>query len=408
MKKGEMKADSFPLINRFPTLFHNKNDRHLEELYNSNLSETTKPVVWAHTDSWEEAEILQPILKRFAEGQRYTILTTYSPSLSDEDKLHRDYDYSNYLFPLPKDTPSNAESFLSFIKPAAALFAVSAYPPGYLLQLKRRNIPTFLIARKIAKPSFPGCLGTSSFQNALKTFTHIFIFDKKSEDLLNTSGIKRVTVSEYPPISDMRTEGKKHFYDRTIERFISDEQFVFIGGNIHTDQDLRRVSHMANKNPRMKCILAPHTISEEHLLRIKSELKGFTLLCSECDEKTDFSNVQVLVTDIINNPSGIYRYGSCAYVGGSSSLFLHNLAEATAHGLPTSFGPRTGPSVLPEYLVRSGISTMVRTPEDLCKWGKNLEAAPSLVHRINSGAVLFMEKSLETAHSVYTYINSCL
>lgn len=403
-----MKTEPIPLINRFLTLFCNKNDHHFEELYNSDLSETTKPVVWAHIDSWEEAEILHPILKRFAEGQRYTILTTYSSSLSDENKLHRDYDYSNYLSPLPKDTPSNAESFLSLTKPATALFAVSAYPRGYLLQLKRRNIPTFLIARKIAKPSFPGRLGISSLQDALKTFTHIFIFDKKSEDFLDKLGIKRATVNEYPPISDIWTKEKKHFYDRTIERFISDEKFVFIGGNIHTSRDWKRVSQLANKNPRMKCILVPHTISEEHLLRIKSELKGFTLLCSECDEKTDFSNVQVLVTDVINDPSGIYRYGSCAYIGGGSSLFLHNLAEATAHGLPTSFGPQTGHPVLPEHLVRSGISTIVKTSEDLCKWEKNLEATPSLAHRINLEAVQFVERSRETAHSVYTCINSRL
>lgn len=403
----KINPDSIPFINRLLIMFSKKKKQIFEDISDSTLSESTKPVIWTHIDSWVELEILHPVLKLFAQECKYTFLVTFS-SLSANHEQLRDYDYIDYVFPLPADTESNAGLFISLAKPSAAIFAIPVYGSNYLYQLKKRNIPTFLITTKTTRPSLFLKRYGLLYRHPLKAFTHIFVFDQESKAFLEKLGVGNVTVDKYPPIGNAWPKDKKHYHNAIIDKFVAGERFIFIGGNIDTGKDLKLVSRLANANPTLKCILAPHTISEEHLNRIKYELEGFTLLYSECDENTKFNKIQVLVIDFIGALSHIYHYGSCAYIGGGFTPYLHNVIEATAHGLPTSFGPRIRHRILPKYLINRGVSQIVRTPDDICQWEKNLESNPALVHQINSDSIHFVERALETAYRIYTCINSHL
>lgn len=401
------KLYSIPLIHRLSTIFHKKKTKIFKDFSISDLSESTKPVIWMHIDSWAESDILFPIISLFAKESKYTILMTHSSLLPAEYDLPGDH--IDYLFSLPADNAADAELFIEFAKPSAVVFANSSHCSNYLYQLKKRNIPTFLIVGKIAKASSFLRRNNLPYENTLKIFTHIFVFENASKALLDKLGIRNVTVNVHPPIAMHGQKIKEDYHDSIIERFIANKKFIFIGGNIDTDKDMKLVAHIANTNPTLKCIFVPHPISKEHLDRIKYELAGFTLLYSECDKNTDFCKVQILVIDFLGDLSHIYRYGSCAYIGcGELASFHHNMIEATANGLPTSFGPRTRHRTLPDYLVRLGISQIVRTPNDICKWEKNLESDPALVHKIHSDTIQFVERSHETAHGIYTYINSYL
>lgn len=367
-------------------------------------SESKKPVIWTHVGSWEEYEILQPVVKRFSQDGSYTILMTYSPLFSANENQLRGYDYIDYLFPLSLDDDSNVELFISTAKPSAVIFSMSACRCDCVFQLKKRNIPAFLVAAKIKRASPFLKWNDSSYKNTLKAFTHIFVFDNESKAFLDKSGLVNTTVDGYPPIGDVWPKDENHYRDSIIERFIAGERFVFIGGNIDTDKDLKLVARLANTNPALKCLLVPHTISEEHLDKIKYELDGFTLLYSECDENTDLSNVQVLVMDFMGALSQVFRYGSCAYIGGEFASCLHNVIEATANGLPTSFSPRIKHGILPDYLVGQGMSRIVKSPNDICEWTENLKLNPVLVKRINSDSVDFVERGIEATHGIYTHI----
>lgn len=399
-----IKPGSIPLIN-YPYIFQ-EDTKIIADI--SDISKSRKPVIWTHIDSWAESEILQPIIKLFVQECRYTILMTFSSPLSAKHNMLRDYDYINYLFPLPAETDSNAELFISSAKPITAIFATANHCSNYLRLLKRDSIPTFLITTKIKKTSLFLKRYNPSYKNTLKTFTHVFVFDNDSKIFLNKLGVSGVTADRHLPIDSIRPKDKKHYHNTIIEKFIADGKFIFIGGNIDTARDLKLVAHLANTNPTLKCILAPHTISEEHLNKIKYELERFTLLYSECDENTNFNKVQTLVIDFIGALSNIYRYGSCAYIGGGFTPYLHNVIEATAHGLPTSFGPRIKHRILPKYLINLGVSQIVKTPDDICTWEKNLKSNPALVHRISSDSIQFVERSLETTHRIYTCINKYL
>lgn len=375
----------------------------------SGLPESTKPVIWVHIDSLAESEILHPIIKLLSKEGEYTILMTYSSSLlSAQYDLQRDCHCIAHLYPLPADSAANAELFIARVKPTVVIFATLSRCSNYLYQLRKRDIPTFLIVTKTVRKFSFLKWRDSLYRNVLKTFTHIFVFDGKSKAFLDKLQIDNVTVDAYPPVVVYGQKIKQDYHDAIIEKFIANEKFIFVGGNIDTDKDLRLVAHVANTNPTLKCIFVPHTISEEHLNRIKYELEGYTLLYSECDENTNFDRVQTLVIDFLGDLSQIYRYGSCAYIGGGFTPYLRNVIEATANGLPTSFGPKIKHRALPEYLIHLGISQIVRTPNGICKWARNLEANPALVQRINSDSLQFVERGSETTHRIYTYISKYL
>ena len=350
--------------------------------------------------------MISPVVDLFAQERRHTILMTFASPLPAGTPFGG-ITAIDHLLPLPANTDANAESFISLVQPAAAIFTTPFHHSNYLRQLRKRSIPTFLMAGKIRR-TFPFFKRyRAGGRNTLKAFTHIFVFDKETEAYLNQWEFDNVTADEHLPLSSIRPKDNAFYHPAIIEKFVGDEKFIFIGGNIDTGKDLEFVAHLANTNPALKCLLAPRLISKKHLRKIKSELKGVSLLYSECDANTDFSKVQNLVIDFCGSLSHIYRYGSCAYLGEDSHAIWH-ITEATACGLPTSFGPRMKHRILPDRLIRLGISQTVKTPEDLSKWVKHLESNPTSEQRINSAATEFVGKGIESAHRIYAHINSYL
>ena len=370
------------------------------------LNINRKPTILFHIGALADSEILQPIIKLFVQRGRYRLLLTVSDSLSaTHNQLNSNNDI-DYIDSFPTEKGSIVESLISLVNPIAAIFASSDHCYNYLKQLSKRNIPVFLIAAKI-KSSPLLKWQASTYANTLKSFTEIFVFDDKSKNVLDMLAVSRVKQFVHPPINSTLAN-KSDIHDSIIEEFIADNHFIFIGGNIDADKDLDLIAQLLNTETTLKCILIPNTISEEILNKIKYDLDGYTLLYSECDENTDFRDVQTLVIDFIGCRSRIYRYGSCAYIGSGLASSINTLPEATASGLPTAFGTELKQRILPDYLIKFGIGQAVKSFRDLCKWKNNLESNQALLHRINFDSKQFVEMGIETTHRIYSCINSYL
>lgn len=141
-----MKIPSILEPKRFIRYIYNKRID-FGDILSSGLSASTKPVIWAHVNSLKELDMLQPVIKQFAQKRKYTILVTCHHSSVRYTGLG-DYDCIDYLFTLPVNTDLNAELFISLAKPAVAIFLTLTDCSWYCNLLKNRNIPTFLIAEK--------------------------------------------------------------------------------------------------------------------------------------------------------------------------------------------------------------------------------------------------------------------
>src|SRR5690606_38046330 len=76
-----------------------------------------------------------------------------------------------------------------------ALFVKYEFWPNYLLELQKRNTPTFLISALFRKKQVFFKSHGFWMRTVLNSFTHIFVQDEKSKQLLESISINQVTVS---------------------------------------------------------------------------------------------------------------------------------------------------------------------------------------------------------------------
>lgn len=290
---------------------------------------------WIHASSLGEFEQGRPLIEalRRANPQHRILLTFFSPSGYEVRKNYSEVDYVCYL---PFDLPDNARRFIEIVKPAEAIFVKYEFWSNYLHELKRRNIPTYIISA-IFRPSqlFFRSYG-GFFREMLGCFTHLFVQDDASRTLLASIGIDHVTVAgdtRFDRVIDIRNQAKDY---PLIETFC-DNHFTLVAGSSWPEDEALIIPYF-NKRPEQKLIIAPHEIDEKHLEQIESRLSRPSLRYSQASAD-NIRQADCLIIDTFGMLSSIYRYGSMAYIGGGFGAGIHNILEAAVYGIPVVFGP---------------------------------------------------------------------
>src|SRR5690606_3999840 len=123
---------------------------------------------------------------------QYKILITFfSPSGYNAQK---NFQYADFVFYLPFDTPQNASDFLDIVQPSFVFFVTYEFWINFLIQLQKRkshNLKCFIISSIFRKhqPFFKWY--GKIFVNALKTFDIIFVQDNLSIRLLKKIGFEK-------------------------------------------------------------------------------------------------------------------------------------------------------------------------------------------------------------------------
>ena len=121
-----------------------------------------------------------------------------------------------------------------------------------------------------------------------------------------------------------------------FERFLQGEKAIIIGSSWPSEEDI--IIPYILKNQTTKFILAPHDISEDHILKIEQALNNQSIRFTRF--LSDHSDVNCLILDTIGHLSKAYYFGEIAIIGGGFSGKLHNILEPTVFGLPVLFGPK--------------------------------------------------------------------
>ncbi len=260
------------------------------------------------------------------------LLSFFSPSGYEIRKNYKGADHVCYL---PADTPSNAKRWMEVTRPVLAIFIKYEFWLNYSLQLKRNQVPTILVSG-IFRPEqiFFRSYG-SLFRNILRNYDHFFVQNSISVELLESIGVKNVTLS-----GDTRFDRVYQITNVTepvtvAELFKGDEKVMVIGSCWPEDMEI--LAPFINETP-LKFILAPHELSENFILEIEHMLDEKTIRYSLVSSDVNLSDVKVMIVDNIGMLSQLYRYGEFAYVGGGFGKGLHNILEAACYGIPIFFG----------------------------------------------------------------------
>lgn len=301
----------------------------------SQVSHSDK-TIWFHCASLGEYEQGLPVMEAVKEKYLHhkLVVSFFSPSGYENKKNSSIGDVTVYL---PLDTKSNVKKFLNLVKPEMVFFVKYEFWPNYLLELNRRSIPTFLISGLFRKNQlFFKPLG-SWMRNVLKTFTHIFVQDEKSKQLLETISIQEVTVSgdtRYDRVSKQIEENNTLDF---IESFKSDS-ICIVAGSTWTEDEEILIDYINQSHENVKFIIAPHNLKIEQIKAFKNKILKKTVCFSEMDGKR-LNDFNVFILDTIGLLKKVYSYADIAYVGGGmGNTGLHNILEAATFGVPIVIG----------------------------------------------------------------------
>ena len=307
--------------------------------------------VWFHAASLGEFEQGRPLMEQLRrEHPEYKILLTFfSPSGYE---VRKNYDGADIITYLPLDTITNARRFLRAVRPVMAYFIKYEFWYNYLHILKHRGVPVYSVS-SIFRPDqvFFKWYGRQ-YGKVLNCFTHFFVQNEVSKELLAKIGINNVTIvgdTRFDRVLQIKEAAKQL---PIVEAFVKESGVgsresvghskpkVFVAGSSWPPDEEIFIKYF-NQHPEWKLIIAPHVIGEDHLRQIEKLLEGRKVVrytkISENSESSE--NADVLIIDCFGLLSSIYRYGDVAYVGGGFGVGIHNLLEAAVWSVPVFFGP---------------------------------------------------------------------
>ena len=266
--------------------------------------------VWVHTASLGEFEQGLPVIKALRKQGYKVLVTFFSPSGYEVRKNTPDADIVVYL---PLDTPANARRFVQMVQPAMAVFVKYEFWWHYLSQLHKANVPTYLLSG-IFRPTQAFFKPYGGFmRRCLRCFTHFFVQNELSKQLLNSIGFTNVTVggdTRFDRVAEIVTRDNHLDF---VEQFKGDALCVVFGSSWPADEEVY-LSYLNSCKSRVKFIIAPHNIHPDEIAVLKhnkQKLDRKVALFSEKDT-LNLADYEVLIVDTIGILTKVYSYADIA------------------------------------------------------------------------------------------------
>ena len=251
------------------------------------------------------------------------------------------------------------------MRPSVAFFIKYEFWYNYMHILRHRGVPVYSVS-SIFRPDqiFFRWYGRT-YAHVLKCFTHFFVQNEESKQLLASIGIRNVDVTgdtrfdrvatiahQSKDIPAVATFAGKSPFKGDLEGLpvsvpvsvpvpVKNSSRVFIAGSSWLPDEKIFIPYF-NQHRDWKLIIAPHVIAENHIEMIMQLLEGRRVMRYsqlKAGEQQALADAEVLIIDCFGLLSSIYKYGDVAYVGGGFGAGIHNLPEAAVWNLPVIFGP---------------------------------------------------------------------
>ena len=371
--------------------------------------------IWVHAASLGEFEQGRPLIEKIRRERpdKKILLTFFSPSGYEVRKDYKGVDAVCYL---PFDFPGNARRLLDIVNVEMAVFVKYEFWGNYLEELHRRNIPLYLIS-SIFRPSqsfFKWWGGT--FRRILGFYTHIFVQDEASRELLAEIGVTNATVA-----GDTRFDRVTDIMQSTIELPLidwfkyKDPTTIVFGSSWEADEDV--YIPWLNEQCGVKAIIAPHEFDAERLKRLKARIND-SMLWSEFkkihstpsdDGSCGLVNpdlTKCIIVDSFGLLASLYRYGDIAYVGGGFGAGIHNINEAAVYGMPVIFGPKFHKFKEAKDLVELGGAFTIADESEFRRVINVLIDDDDMLQKASQTAGEYIKRNLGATERIYKHLSA--
>lgn len=366
--------------------------------------------VWVHAASLGEFEQGRPVIERIrAQYPQFKILLTFfSPSGFE---VRKNYSGADCICYLPFDTPLRVRRFLSIVKPEVAIFVKYEFWRNYLAALNKRGIPTFLISAAFRPDQKFFKSSTSWYSRWLNWFTHIYVQDQRSRELLESIGYDRVSVcgdTRFDRVAEIRQMQKEiPLLEKFTGKNSRNEELnlpgrpltVMVGSSWEADEKV--YSDWFNKHPKVKLVIAPHEFNEARLEKLKNTFKNGAVLMSEANHNPDsILGKQVLIIDCFGLLSSAYAYCDIAYVGGAFGAGLHNINEAAVYDVPVIYGPNNKKFIEASEMAESGGGNPISSKSEFNKLMDTLYADREILRTKGEAAGAYIRSKIGASDKI--------
>lgn len=295
-------------------------------------------VVWMHCASLGEFEQGRPVLEAMKSQYPNSkiLLTFFSPSGYE---IRKNYNGADYVMYLPMDGASNAKSFIDLVQPDLAIFVKYEFWHYYLTELKKGKIETILVSG-IFRPSQPFFQLWGGFhRNMLQNFSHLFVQNATSKELLDGIGLSgKTTIAGDTRFDRVIALAEQWKPIEIADAFCGTEPVLVAGSTWAEDETI--LAEWMKENKQYKLIIAPHEIKAENIDRLKTLFPNSISFSELSTHHSPLTTHGTLIIDNIGYLSRLYKYATVCYVGGGfNKSGHHNILEAAVYGKPVITGP---------------------------------------------------------------------
>ena len=296
-----------------------------------------KNLLWFHVSSLGEFEQARPVIeevKKYAPHYRI-LLTFFSPSGYE---LKKDYPFADYVFYMPLDTPGNAVRFLNLVQPEKVFFVKYEFWFNFLSELQQRKIPTYLFSALFRPSQYFFRPWGKWFRKVLRVYTHIFVQNQSSFEILEKFGFSNVSISGDTRLDRVAQIARAAAGLPKLAAFCQGNKLIVAGSTWPEDEAI--FLNYANEcNHPVKFVVAPHEVNEASIERITTLLKRPYVFYSSNSTNEELEQADVLIVDGYGYLVSVYRYAKIAYIGGGFTTGIHSILEPAVYGMPVIFGP---------------------------------------------------------------------
>jgi len=357
--------------------------------------------VWFHAASLGEFEQGRPLMEQLRRDHpEYKILLTFfSPSGYE---VRKDYAGADIICYLPLDTIRNARRFLRTIRPVMAFFIKYEFWYNYLHILRHRGIPVYSVS-SIFRPDqvFFRWYGRQ-YAHVLRCFTHFYVQNDESRQLLAKIGITDVTI-----VGDTRFDRVLHIKEAArelplVHQFKADSPCFIAGSSWQPDEHI--FIPWLNDHPHWKAVIAPHVIDADHLAAIEQQFSGRKVVRYTEETPDNVRDADVLLDNCFGLLSSIYRYADVTYVGGGFGVGIHNTLEAAVWDVPVIFGPNNQRFQEAQGLKASGGGIEIGSASDFQRVMQGMVDNPDVMRQLGEHAGDYVQRHAGATRKVLSEV----
>ena len=343
---------------------------------------TSQPIALFHCASLGEFEQARPVIEAWK--QKYPeykiVVSFYSPSGYEARKNYAQADLIIYL---PADTKKTSYVFIDSLSPSIVFIVKYEFWLNLLDVIGDKKIPLYLLSGVFRKNLFFFRTGGGFMRKRLHAFSHFFLQDHNSGELLTSIDFKNWSISGDTRFDRVQQTARATKQLAEIEIFKQQKPLLVIGSCWKDDMNVL-IPFINSFNKELKIIFAPHEIHSKEIDALANRITKKSIRFSTFNPEQAIE-ANILIIDNVGMLASIYAYADYAYVGGAFGSGLHNILEPAVFGSPIFFGPKIKKFPEAAWLIKLGYAKSITYTETFSNEFNLIYDSIELQHSIRSG-----------------------